>query len=243
MKRAIITGARRIGFWIAKRLLKENWQVGIIYRTYSDSIRELESDFGKDVIAVKADLSDLDNLKAPIDALLDSLGGIDCLLHLASPYIPTKFGNISKSDLFEHINPIALSFFLVVQHCVPYMLKNQGPIKGRILAFGDWATNTTPYRGYGAYFLAKGALHTSIKVLARELAPDVLVNAIALGPVLKPEHISQELWESYILKTPLKREVSIEDITELSLFLLKVSSMTGEIINLDSGRHVCGECE
>ncbi|MEN3033550.1 MAG: dehydrogenase, partial [Aquificaceae bacterium] len=71
----------------------------------------------------------------------------------------------------------------------------------------------------------------------------ILVNAIALGPVLKPEHFGQELWESYILKTPLKREVSIEDILELSLFLLRVNSMTGEIINLDSGRHVCGECE
>ncbi|MEN3033458.1 MAG: SDR family oxidoreductase [Aquificaceae bacterium] len=243
MKRAIITGVRRIGYWIAKRLLEDNYQVGIIYKTKSDSVKSLESEFGKNVIAIQADLDSLESAKESTDQLLQALGGVDCLLHLASPYVPTPFGNVSESDLMGHMNPIALSFFLMVQSCLPYMLKNEGPIKARIIAFGDWATNTTPYRGFSAYFLAKGALHTCVKVLARELAPHILVNAIALGPVLKPEHFSQELWESYILKTPLKREVSIEDILELSLFLLRVNSMTGEIINLDSGRHVCGECE
>jgi enoyl-[acyl-carrier-protein] reductase (NADH) len=97
-------------------------------------------------------------------------------------------------------------------------------------------------QNYSAYFLAKGALHTAIKVLAKELAPNILVNGIALGPTLKPPDFSQERWDAYIQKTPLKREVSLEDVVQLTKYLLKVETMTGEIINLDSGRHIAGEC-
>ncbi len=70
----------------------------------------------------------------------------------------------------------------------------------------------------------------------------MLVNAIALGPTLKPADFSEERWQDYINRTPLKRQVSLEDVVELTLFLLKVESMTGELINLDSGRHIAGEC-
>jgi len=70
------------------------------------------------------------------------------------------------------------------------MLLNSGRVRGRIIAFGDWAVEHTPYRDYCAYFISKGALHTAVRVLAREFAPDVLVNCIALGPTLKAEGLS-----------------------------------------------------
>jgi len=62
------------------------------------------------------------------------------------------------------------------------MLRNNGHVKGRIIAFGDWAVINTPYKNYVSYFISKGALHTAVKVLAKELAPHILVNCIALGP-------------------------------------------------------------
>lgn len=242
MKSAILTGVRRIGYYIAKRLLAEGWTVGLVYRSPSEEVKELTQSFPEQTHLVKADLFYAEEGLRAVKELVERLERVDAFLHLASPYEPTPIEELTEEDIQHHFKPIAQSFLLMAKEIYPVMLKNKERTKGRIVAFGDWATNTTPYKNYSAYFVAKGALHTAVKVLAKEFAPHVLVNAIALGPTLKPKDFSDERWQEYINKTPLKREVSLEDVVELTLFLLRVESMTGELINLDSGRHIAGEC-
>lgn len=242
MKRAIITGIRRIGHKVAKSLLEKGWTVGVVYKTSEDIYKSLSKEFGPRVFGVRADLSLWQDCERAIRELSERLGGLDAFLHLASPYEATPLDSLKEEDIDKHFKPIAQAFLVFCKELYPVMLKNPGDIKGRIIAFGDWATNTTPYRNYSAYFVAKGALHTAVKVMAKELAPHILVNAIALGPTVKPPDFSQEKWQEYINKTPLKRPVSVEDVIKLTHYLLEVESMTGEIINLDSGRHVSGEC-
>ena len=220
--------------------MKEGWSVSVVYLSSDDKVKEL-SNYGE-VFGIKADLSQYESYKEIVEKTYERFGRIDAFLHLASPYEPTLLESVNLEDLNRHFLPIALAFLFLSRECAKYMQRNDGTVKGRIVAFGDWATNTTPYKGYSAYFVSKGAMHTAVKVLAKELAPHILVNAIVLGPTVKPPDFSPEKWESYIAKTPLKREVSIKDVLGLTKFLLNVESMTGEIINLDSGRHISGEC-
>ncbi|WP_448587345.1 SDR family oxidoreductase [Thermocrinis sp.] len=241
MKRVgIITGIRRLGFHIAKELLQDGWSLAVVYLSSKGEVEKLK-EYG-DLLQIRADLSDFKTYKGIVEKTFEKFGRIDAFVHLASPYFPTPLEGLKEEELKDHFLPIAQAFLFISKECAPYMLKNEQVVKGRIIAFGDWATNTTPYKNYSAYFVSKGALHTSVKVLAKELAPYILVNAIALGPTIKPPDFSEEKWNSYIEKTPLKREVSVKDVVELTKFLLGVESMTGEIISLDSGRHVSGEC-
>ena len=242
MKKAIITGTRRIGYEIARSLLKKGWLVGVVYKSSEEVYKKLSQEFDGKVFGIRADLGQWEEAERVVKQLVEKLEGLDGLVHLASPYEPTALQNLREEDIRLHFNPIAQAFIVMCKEAFPIMLRNSGDIKGRIVAFGDWATNTTPYRNYSAYFLAKGALHTAVKVLAKELAPYVLVNAIALGPTVKPPDLTQEKWEEYIEKTPLRREVSMKDVIGLTEYLLDVESMTGNIIFLDSGRHVAGEC-
>ena len=239
MKRVLITGVRRIGFYIAKRLIDKGYKIAFVYRTRTQAVEEL---LRQNAFGIEADLSDHQIYSKVVEETIDHLGGIDAFIHSASPYFSTPIESLKRDDLYAHFVPNTEAFLFLSKLLYPYMLHNSGDTKGRIVAFGDWATNTTPYRNYSAYFISKGALHTAVKVLAKEFAPHVVVNAIALGPTLKPEDFSEEKWKEYINKTPLKRQVSIEDVVALTEFLLEAQSITGEIINLDSGRHISGEC-
>ncbi|MCS7196172.1 MAG: SDR family oxidoreductase [Aquificaceae bacterium] len=242
MKRALITGVRRIGYHISRSLLESGWRVGVVYKGFREPVEKLREEFGDRVVGLAADLSLWEEGKRVVEEVVSLMGGVDAFLHLSSPYEATPLELLREEQVDLHFKPIAQAFLAIGKEVYPYMLQNSGSVKGRFVAFGDWATNTTPYRNYSAYFIAKGALHTAVKVLAKELAPHVLVNAIALGPTLKPPDIPENKWQEYINKTPLKRPVSIQDVVKLTHYLLEVESMTGEIITLDSGRHVAGEC-
>ncbi len=245
MKRALITGIRRIGFEISKTLIDKGYSLVLVYHTSEEKAKELLAmvqEKSCKVVPIKADLSDPDSYGRIVNTALDGLGGLDAFIHVAGPYYSTPLEELKREDIYHHFIPTVEAFLMLSKLIYKVMLSNSTEPKGRIVAFGDWATNTTPYRNYSAYFISKGALHTAVKVLAKELAPHVLVNAIALGPTLKPDGFSQGKWQEYIDKTPLKRAVSLKDVVSLMEFLLKVESMTGEIINLDSGRHVSGEC-
>ncbi len=239
---AIVTGIRRVGYEIAKDLLSKGFNLTVVYRSSKDKVKELQrlaEKKGRKVLALKIDLRDEDP-QGIVDETLKTFSRVDALIHLASPYYRTPLSNISKEAFYDHFKPIAEAFYFMALAFYRASMKNEGPIKGRIVAFGDWAVEKTPYRGYSSYFIAKGALHSAVKVLAKEFAPDVLVNCIALGPTLKAEDLSEEEWQKILRNTPLKRPVSLRDVLDLTMFLLRTESMTGEILFLDSGRHIAG---
>ncbi|RLJ70153.1 NAD(P)-dependent dehydrogenase (short-subunit alcohol dehydrogenase family) [Hydrogenivirga caldilitoris] len=242
-KVALVTGVRRIGQRIAFELLKSGYDLSIVYRSSEDSVKEVlkEGDRrGRRVLAIRADLGDPQSYERVVKETVNSLSRIDAFLHLASPYRRTPIEELTRGDLYEHFTPIAEAFLFLSKLCYREMLRNEGEIKGRIVAFGDWAVEHTPYRGYSSYFIAKGALHTAVKVLAKEFAPHVLVNGIAPGPVMKPEDMDSGSWKRILSKTPLKREVSLRDVLSITLFFLTTESVTGEIVKVDSGRHLAG---
>ena len=239
----MITGIKRVGLEIARALLERGYNLSVIYRSSEKEalkIDEVGRELGRKVLLLNGDLSDEEFCGKAVERTFQNMGRIDALLHLASPYFKTPVETLSEESIQEHFKPIAQAFVLLSKEAYRRMVSNKGRVKGRIVAFGDWAVECTPYRNYTAYFVAKGALHTAVKVLAKEFAPHVLVNCIALGPTLKAEELSDEEWERILRNTPLKREVSLSDVVNLTVFLLEAESLTGEIVNLDSGRHIAG---
>ena len=242
-KRALITGIRRIGERITEHLIIEGWDLAVVYNSSedrADRLGKVAEAEGRKFLKIKADLSDPSSYGAVISQVKDGLGGLEAFIHLASPYERRDLRDVTLSEFEFYLRSIAVSFFFLTKGCGDLMRENDGPIKGRVIAFGDWAVEHTPYRGYAHYFVAKGALHTAVRVLAKELAPDILVNCVAPGPVIKPEDLSEDAWKGILSRTPLRREVPIEDVLGAVRFLLESTSVTGEIIRVDSGRHIAG---
>ncbi len=228
----IITGAKRVGTYIGKKLLEEGHKVAIVYNK-TNVCEDIKGAF-----CIKRDLSKEDVSDIP-NVVYEKLGSIDGFLHLASPYYKTPIDNFDIKD-YEYYNKIIVESFLNISiGAFKIMMKNEGKTKGHIIGFGDWALDT-PYKDYMPYFVAKGGLHSAVKVLAKEFAPHVLVNALALGPVLMPEDMDKTSWDNIIKNTPLQQEVNLEDIYNCVKILLTTSSMTGTIIPVDGGRHIKG---
>ncbi len=243
-KVAVVSGIRRIGFYVAQFLLSQGFNLAVLYRSSQsraeDLIRYGES-LGRKVVPFKVDLTDPSTYRDVPSKVFETFGRIDVLLNVASPFGRLSWKETSEEDLRFYFSAIVESSLLLSKGSAELMLKNRGPVKGRIINFGDWATaKGKPYPNFLPYLVAKGALDTLTRGLAVELAPHILVNGIALGPVLPPmmdgkEH--SDRWEEYVkTKTLLRRPVGIEDILSAVDFLLKAKSITGEIVVLDAGQ-------
>jgi pteridine reductase len=248
-KVAIITGVRRIGFYIAQYLLTQGYNLAVLYKTSTDRVNDLKEyalRLDKEILTFKVDLSNSETYRGIPQEVFNFFGTIDVLLNVASPFGSKSIFDTTEGDLDFYYSTIVKASYLLSIESAKYMLKNNGSVKGRIINFGDWSTVVgNPYKNFAPYLVAKGALDTLTKVLAVELAPDILVNEIALGPVLPPmmgDKEKTDRWENYIeTKTLLKRPVGIGDILSAVDFFLKAKSVTGEILVLDSGQRFVGK--
>ena len=118
------------------------------------------------------------------------------------------------------------------------MKRNGG---GRIINFADWvvASARPRYAGYLPYYVAKAGVKALTEGLALELAADqILVNAIAPGPILAPPDMSAEERDAVVKSTPLGRWGGEDEIAKAVMFLVDSGFVTGETIRVDGGRHI-----
>jgi len=109
--------------------------------------------------------------------------------------------------------------------------------QGKIVNLADVAGEVI-WPGYFAYSVSKAALIAVNRGLAKAYAPHIQVNAIAPGPVLFPEHYTEDQKKSAIERTLLKREGSPQDIVSAVIFLIENDYITGELVHVDGGRHL-----
>lgn len=126
----------------------------------------------------------------------------------------------------------------------PSPLKGEGKVRGgtgRIVFVSDWtaASRRPTYKGYLPYYAAKAGILGLTEALALELAPDILVNAIAPGPILPPSGSSRKEILAVAKATPLKKWGGAGEIAKAVLFLAETDFVTGECIRVDGGRHLC----
>ena len=236
---AIITGAGRdIGRACALRLAAEGAQVVLSYHSSSEgaesAVAEIKANGGS-AIAVQADLhnqSDVDNL---VKKTVDTFGGVDILVNNSGGLIARK--TIAEMTL-EHWNTVmslnTTSTFLMVKACLPHMRK------GTIVNLASQAGRDGGGPGAVAYAASKGAVMTMTRGLAKELGPDIRVNAICPGMIDTDFHnvfTKPEVRTHVANASPVKREGVPDDVANLVYFLASDQSafVTGANFDINGG--------
>ena len=236
----ITGGAKRLGATICRRLHVAGASLMLHYRTSAGEARLLQAELNhqrKDSVAlIQADLLDLGKLPSLIDQTVQIFGRLDALVNNAASFYPTPVGEITADDWETLIGANLRAPLFIAQAAAPALKKAQGAIVNITDIHAE-----RPLKNYVLYSVAKAGLVGLTRSLARELAPEVRVNAVAPGPILWPDDDTfDELSRQRIIShTPLKREGTPEDVARAVHFLLaEATYVTGETINVDGGRHV-----
>jgi len=210
------------------------------YRTSAGEARLLQAELNgvraDSVALIQADLLEVAKLPSLVEQTLSRFGRLDALVNNASSFHATAVGDISAAQWDDLIGTNLRAPLFLAQAAAPALRKTQGAIVNITDIHAE-----RPLKGYVVYSVAKAGLAGLTRSLARELAPDVRVNAVAPGPILWPDDDSfDELARQRIItNTPLRREGTPEDIATAVWFLLaEASYVTGETIAVDGGRHV-----
>lgn len=238
---AVVTGGKRIGRVVAVSLAERGADLVLTYR---GSKREAE-DTAEQVVAagrratiVAADVSTVDGGPAIAAHAVATFGRLDVLVNMASIYRSRAFDEITPEWWDADLDVNLRSVFLCAQACVPAMRAAGG---GRIVNFADWlARSGRPnYRGFTPYYTAKAGVVALTEALALELATDqILVNAIAPGPILAPPDMTSDEIDEVAAATPLGRWGGEIEIAKAVVFLCETDFVTGETIRVDGGRHL-----
>ncbi|MFV1983243.1 MAG: pteridine reductase [Thiohalomonadales bacterium] len=237
-KVVLITGAaRRIGAETARVLHTSGMNVVIHYHKARSEALELQIELNKvrsnSVIIVQADLNKPKGLMPLIHQCNETFGRLDVLINNASSFYPTPVGTVTDDQWDDLMSTNLKAPFFLSQAATPTLRKYKGCIINIVDIHAD-----RPLKEHPVYCMAKSGLVMMTKSLARELGPEIRVNAVAPGAIMWPENDLDELTKQRILsRTTLKREGSPNDIANTILFLIAQSPyITGQIINVDGGR-------
>jgi NAD(P)-dependent dehydrogenase (short-subunit alcohol dehydrogenase family) len=186
---------------------------------------------------IQADATDEAKVAAAVRRTEEALGRLDVLVNLASSYRRTPLARADAATFSAAMDENARSAFLFALHAAPAM-RRAG--LGRIVNVSDWlpVSGRPRYRDYTPYYASKAAVTAVTESLALELAPDILVNAIAPGPILAPPDLTAEEDAEVRRATPLGRWGGAEEIAKAVLFLVETDFVSGESIRVDGGRHL-----
>lgn len=237
-KVVLVTGAaRRVGAAIARRLHGAGAQVVLHYHRSAGEAQalaaELNAERPSSVTPLGGNLLDLKVLEALIEATIARHGHLDILVNNASTFYATPVGTITPANWDDLMGTNVRAPLFLAQAAAPYLKERQG----LILNIAD-VHGLRPLRRFTVYSPAKAALIMLTQSLARELAPDVRVNAIAPGPVEFPEAgLTDEMKQEIVDRTLLKRRGSPEDVARAALFFASEAPyVTGQVLAVDGGR-------
>jgi NAD(P)-dependent dehydrogenase (short-subunit alcohol dehydrogenase family) len=240
-KVALITGGKRIGLTIAAELGSRGVDVALSYAHSKEEAEQAAAAVraaGRRADIFQSNLAVPEECEALVGAAARTLGRLDILVNMASVYVQRPFDELTSADWDGVVNVDLRAAFLCARAAVPFFRKQGG---GRIINFSDWiARSGRPrYRGYLPYYVAKAGVIGLTEALALELASDnILVNAVAPGPILAPADTTDEEFHAVQQATPLGRWGGEKEIAKGVLALLDSDFITGETVRIDGGRHV-----
>ena len=238
---ALITGGKRIGIVVAAALAARGVDVAVTYRRSRPEAEEAVARVevaSRRALAVKADLAHADGCDAAVREAAGAFGRLDILINMASVYVRRPFDELTLADWDAAMQVDLRAAFLCARAAVPHMRAQGG---GRIVNFSDWVARSgrPRYQGYLPYYVAKAGVIALTEALALELASDnILVNAIAPGPVLAPPDTTGDELEAVEKATPLGRWGGEPEVAKAVLALLDGDFITGETLRVDGGRHL-----
>jgi pteridine reductase len=237
---ALVTGgARRVGAGIVRALHGAGANVVIhCHRSLSAAralAAELESTRRDSTAVIACDLLDIDALPGLIGEASDCFAALHLLVNNASTFYPTPLGGITLAQWDDIVGTNLRAPLWLAQAAAPELRRTQGALLNIVDIHG-----LRPLRDHMVYSVAKAGLIMLTRALARELAPEVRVNAIAPGPVQWPEApLTEERKEKIIDQTPLHRHGSPDDVARAVLFFASEAPfVTGQILAVDGGRSI-----
>lgn len=237
----LITGGRRLGAAVALDLARRGMDVALSYNTSSREAHETAeavSAAGRRAVVIQADLTRAADCQRLVDDAARQLGRLDALVNMASVYRAVAFDDMDEAAWDASLAVDLKASFLCARAAVPHMRRLGA---GRIVNFADWvaASGRPRYKGYLAYYVAKAGVIGLTEALALELAAEqILVNAVAPGPVLAPDDMTPEERQAVEAATPVGRWGGAGEIARTVTYLLETDFVTGETVRVDGGRHV-----
>lgn len=233
---ALVTGAgRRVGRAIALGLAADGFDLALHYNRSQEEIDSLTraiGEAGRRAVAISADLSQPDGPGRLSAAALEAFGQCDLLVNNASSWPRTPIDDLTETE-FDATLAVNLRAPFLLAVTIARGMRTQG--SGLILNLLDWSIER-PYPDFIPYGIAKAGLAAATRGLARALAPQIRVNAIAPGTVLLPEGIDPEHAEAIRRAIPMGRVGEPGDIVGAIRYLIDAPYITGAILTVDGGR-------
>ena len=237
-KTILITGAaKRIGREIALSFFDKGWDIVIHYNSSKSDAQVLADEMNarrdNSAIIAQANLDNADEVIKLVDQTLSKNNRIDALVNNASTFYPTPIGNFSEDDWNLLMGSNLKAPLFLMQSFSKELKKN----KGFIINITDINVDKALIN-HSIYLAAKSGLQTLTRSLAKELAPDIRVNAIAPGAILEPPNTewTKEQKNTIINSVPLGRMGTEKDIADAAIFLSEAEYVTGQILNIDGGK-------
>jgi pteridine reductase len=240
---ALVTGAaRRVGAEIVRTLHASGFNIALHYRSSSYEAHALQKKLNEiradSVVLFQADLLKPNSPMHLINTIVEKMGRLDVLVNNASSFYPTTIGSITEEHWDDLIGSNMKAPLFLSQAAAKALKKSSGCIVNIADIHAE-----KPLKNHTVYCMAKAGVVMLTKSLARELGPEVRVNAVAPGAIMWPEDEMDELTRKRILSlTALKRKGDPSDIARTILFLIRDAGyITGQVIAVDGGRSITGK--
>jgi len=233
----IITGAAtRMGAAIAKKLSGPKVEIVIHYNKSKSNAEQLKKKLIKNktkVYLIKGDLSKENDLKKIVKFSKSKLKYFDCLINNASLFENDNLKNFTSKSWGQHLDVnLKAPAYLTKEFAKNIRGKNNNIIN----IIDQRVFKLTPF--FFSYTLSKTGLHTLTKTSAMSLSPNIRVNGIAPGPTIKNKRQTDKHFKKQYLATPLRKQVSVEEVCNAVDFFVKNGSITGQVLAIDSGQNL-----
>ena len=233
-KVALVTGAgKRLGRAVALRLAEAGMDVAVHYGTSAKDAAEVVGqieEMGHRAAAIRADLRSVDEIRRMLLEVGNELGRLDLLVNSAANFLPGSVISTTEEVWDASLDTNVKAPFFAAQAAAPLLRRS----KGAIVNFADTG-GLLGWPGFIGHSVAKAGVINLTKSLAKALAPEVRVNAIAPGTITMPGDPPE--WEVEFVKlAPLKKTGRPADITDAVVYLATAECLTGHTLVLDGGR-------
>jgi len=234
---ALVTGgAHRLGRAITLALGRSGANVVIHYHRSADQARAIVEEligFGVEATSVAGDLAVVADVERVVDQAVACWGRLNLLVNNAGIWGSTPIGTVTEERWDELIATNTRSAFFAAQRAAPALRA----ARGAIVNIADVGA-LRPWRNHTPYLVSKGAVITLTEALAKDLAPEVRVNAIAPGPVLLPDDWTPAQAESAAQTVLLRRIGSPDDVAQAVIYLAQAEYVTGVVLPVDGGNRL-----
>jgi NAD(P)-dependent dehydrogenase (short-subunit alcohol dehydrogenase family) len=231
----LVTGAaKRLGRAIALAAAESGADVAITYRESAPAARALIGELarhGVEALAVRCDVTDEKSVREMVKEVAGELGGIDVLVNNAANYETVEFEKITVAQWDAIFASNTRGPFLVSREALPYLRKR----RGRIINMGSLG-GLRPWATHAHYCSSKAAAHMLTKVMAKALAPEVAVNAVAPGMIDLREKAAAAFMRKMAKQTPMRRNGTDAEIAAAVMFFATAPQfITGQVLAVDGG--------